>query len=201
MAIVFPEHFDLARIEKARVFSKAAHTAAGNIRKFTNTDYHHHPESVVAILMHVPGVTENMVIAAYLHDVLEDTKVKRRHIFEEFGFEVLQLVLGLTDISIAADGTREIRKMIDRAHLAGQNIDVKNIKVADLIHNGKDIVNKDAGFAKIFIPEMELVLEVMTEADPDLLKIALKIPKDYHSAIRNVEKQRKQKQEAAANVS
>lgn len=184
MPIVFPEQFNLARIEKARVFSKAAHTAAGNIRKFANTDYHHHPESVVAILMHVPGVTENMVIAAYLHDVLEDTKVKRRHIFEEFGFEVLQLVLGLTDISIAADGTREIRKMIDRAHLAGQNIDVKNIKIADLIHNAKDIINKDAGFAKIFIPEMELTFPILEAGDPELFAELKDIVKRYHEKVR-----------------
>lgn len=192
MKHVYPKEFDLVRIEKARIFSKAAHTAAGNIRKYGNSDYHHHPDAVVGILLaHATGVTEDMVIATYLHDVLEDTKTRARHILEEFGFDVLRMVLGLTDISVAADGSREVRKTIDRAHLAGQQWDVQTIKVADSIHNGEDIVSKDAGFAKLFIPEVELLLAVLVHADAKLLVRAKKIVKDYHAHIANVIKQKK----------
>lgn len=44
----------------------------------------------------------------------------------------------------------------------------KTIKLADLISNSKSICEHDKDFAKVYIKEKELLLEVLTEGDPTL---------------------------------
>lgn len=55
-------------------FARVAHAAVGQLRKYTNEPYIVHPLEVARIVKSVPH-DSNMVMAAYLHDVLEDTKI------------------------------------------------------------------------------------------------------------------------------
>lgn len=158
-------------VERARVFATAAHAAVGQRRKYTDEPYIVHPAEVAAIVA-AAGGTDEMVAAAFLHDVVEDTQVTHQDILDEFGSEVAELVGWLTDVSCPEDGNREVRKALDRAHSAAAPAAAQTVKVADLISNTKTIVQFGGGFAKVYLAEKRLLLEVLTRADPALLERA-----------------------------
>jgi (p)ppGpp synthase/HD superfamily hydrolase len=158
-------------VERAKVFATAAHAAVGQTRKYTGEPYVVHPMEVAGLVESVGG-TEAMVAAALLHDVLEDTGVTVDVLEEQFGSEVADLVLWLTDISKPGDGNRSTRKALDRQHSAAAPAAAQTVKVADLISNTRSIVAHDPGFAKVYLEEKRLLLEVLTRADPTLLTMA-----------------------------
>lgn len=148
-------------IEKARVFATAAHAAAGNVRKYTGEAYICHPREVAGLVASVTGQHPEMVAAAWLHDVVEDTGVSIDLIYAEFGQCVGNLVSGLTDVSRPEDGNRAARKAIDREHIAKQSPACQTIKLADLISNTKSIVARDPEFARVYLQEKLQLLEVL----------------------------------------
>ncbi len=154
--------------EKARIFAVAAHSAVAQLRKYTNEPYIVHPAEVVSILKTAPH-TEAMIAAAWLHDVVEDTGVTIETIRAEFGSEVSDLVGWLTDVSRPDHGNRAARKAVDRAHTASAPAEAQTIKCCDLISNTRSIVRHDPEFARTYLAEKRLLLEVMTRADPSLL--------------------------------
>ena len=158
-------------VEHARIFATAAHAAVGQTRKYTGEPYVVHPIEVASIVKNAGG-TEAMVAAALLHDVLEDTGVTFDLLVDQFGSEVAELVLWLTDVSRPEDGNRSTRKALDRQHSAAAPADAQTVKVADLISNTRSIVAHDPGFAKTYLEEKRLLLDVLTKADPLLLTVA-----------------------------
>ena len=160
-------------VERARVFATAAHAAVGQTRKYTGEPYVVHPIEVSELVASVNG-TEAMVAAALLHDVLEDTEVTVDLLEEQFGSKVADLVLWLTDISRPEDGNRSARKALDRQHSAVAPAAAQTIKVADLISNTRSIIAHDPGFAKVYLEEKRLLLDVLTRADSTLLAMARK---------------------------
>jgi (p)ppGpp synthase/HD superfamily hydrolase len=154
--------------DRARTFATAAHAAVAQLRKYTNEPYIVHPAEVVAILKTVDH-TEVMIAAAWMHDVVEDTGVSIELVRAEFGSEVSDLVGWLTDVSRPEQGNRSVRKAIDRAHTAAAPAEAQTIKLCDLISNTRSIVEHDAEFARVYLAEKRLLLEVMTKADPDLM--------------------------------
>lgn len=159
-------------VEKARVFATAAHAAVEQVRKYTGEPYIVHPKEVMEIVRGVPH-TENMLAAALLHDVLEDTGVTYGDLHEEFGSTVADMVLWLTDVSKPEDGNRATRKALDRQHIAAAPAEVQTIKVADLIANTRSILAYDVEFAKVYLEEKRLLMEVLVKADPSLRERAL----------------------------
>jgi (p)ppGpp synthase/HD superfamily hydrolase len=155
-------------VEKARVFATAAHAAAAQLRKYTNQPYIVHPAEVAHIVAMTEGTTVEMIAAAWLHDVVEDTGVTLEIIKAEFGSEVAELVGWLTDVSRPEQGNRATRKAIDRAHTAMAPAEAQTIKLADLISNCRSIVEHDATFAKTYLEEKRLLLEVLTKGDATL---------------------------------
>lgn len=158
-------------VERARVFATAAHAAVGQTRKYTGEPYIVHPAEVAAIVA-AAGGTNEMVAAAFLHDVVEDTGVSNDDVRAEFGNEVADLVAWLTDVSRPEDGNRKVRKAIDREHSASAPAAAQTVKVADLISNSSTILQFDPGFAKVYLEEKRQLLAVLTKADPDLLSRA-----------------------------
>lgn len=158
-------------VERARLFATAAHAAVGQTRKYTGEPYVVHPIEVSELVASVGG-TDAMVAAALLHDVLEDTDVTVDLLEAEFGSEVADLVLWLTDVSTPEDGNRSTRKALDRQHSAAAPAAAQTIKVADLISNTRTIVEFDPGFARTYLAEKRLLLDVLTRADPTLLEMA-----------------------------
>ena len=140
-------------------------------RKYTGDPYIVHPIAVSEIVKTVAH-TDEMVAAALLHDVVEDTPVTIDEIKIKFGSKVAELVGWLTDISRPEDGNRKTRKTLDRKHSAEAPADAQTIKVADLIHNTDSIERHDPSFWKVYKQEKIALLSVLTKADPTLVRIA-----------------------------
>ena len=158
----------MTMVERARVFATAAHAAVGQVRKYTFEPYIVHPTEVASIVATVPH-TDEMLAAAYLHDTVEDTGVTILDIQIEFGNEVASLVSWLTDVSRPEDGNRAVRKARDREHIAMAPAGAQTVKLADLIANTRSIVKHDAAFAKTYLAEKRLLLEVLTRGDAVLM--------------------------------
>lgn len=89
---------------KAKEFATRAHT--GQLRKYTGTPYIEHPEAVVELVRSVEH-TEEMLAAAWLHDVVEDCGVTFGELCDYFGWGTYDLVYHLTDVSHPTDGKQK----------------------------------------------------------------------------------------------
>jgi RelA/SpoT family (p)ppGpp synthetase len=125
---------DVARVAEAYRFSGAAH--AGQTRQ-SGEPYISHPLAVAEILAgwHLDG---QALVAAMLHDVMEDTSVTKAEISDTFGKPVADLVDGVSkldkiEFQSAEDAQAEnFRKML----LAmARDVRVILIKLADRLHN------------------------------------------------------------------
>ena len=154
-------------VAKARVFATAAHRAIGHRRKYTGACYTVHLEEVAALVASIGG-TPDMVAAAWLHDVVEDTHITQADIIDHFPAPVAELVEFLTDVSKPEDGNRKLRKAKDRDHLAGASLDAQRIKVCDLMSNARDICQHDQDFGRVFLHEKIALLDAMTKIPSDL---------------------------------
>ena len=157
--------------ERAKDFATRYHGSIDQRRKYTDEPYIMHPAAVVELVRSVDH-TEAMIAAAWLHDTVEDTPATLDEVERVFGGTVAALVEMLTDVSKPTDGNREKRKAIDRAHTAKASPEAKTIKLADLIDNTRSIVARDPKFAKVYLAEKALLLEVLREGDAELWKIA-----------------------------
>lgn len=157
--------------ERARAFATAAHGSIGQLRKYTGEPYIVHPIAVAEIVRTVPH-SEEMIAAALLHDVVEDTPVTVEEIAAEFGPVVADLVGWLTDVSKPEDGNRRTRKHMDLLHTAKAPAAAKTIKLADLIDNTKSIARHDPSFWSVYRREKMALLEVLKEGDAALWKEA-----------------------------
>lgn len=147
----------------AKVFATAAHAAIDQRRKYTNAHYITHPESVAGLVESVEGHTVDMVCTAWLHDVLEDTRVSFEVLDAVFGSDIAEMVRLLTDTPTEY-GNRAKRKAADRDRLAQSPGSVQTVKVADLIDNTSTIVQYDPE-----LDEKRRLLEVLDKADSGLM--------------------------------
>jgi (p)ppGpp synthase/HD superfamily hydrolase len=152
-------------VQRALEFATLAHGVQK--RKYTGVPYIVHPIEVMEIVKTVPHDDE-MLAAALLHDVVEDTDVTIEEIVDAFGDDVASLVADLTDVSKPEDGNRKLRKGLDRDHSAASSSRAQTVKLADLISNSADILVNDPKFAKVFLAEKELLLEVLVKGNVDL---------------------------------
>ena len=160
------------RIQHATVFATQAHS--GQKRKYTGDDYIVHPIAV-AELVRENGGTENQIIAALLHDTIEDCDTTYGDLVRAFGKEVANLVLELTDEfthEMYPDDNRAQRKAWETARLANVSHEAKLIKLCDMIDNTSTIVEHDPGFARVYLGE-KLALYSAMQLDvlfPDVKK-------------------------------
>ena len=130
---------DSERVKRAVEVAKSAHE--GQFRK-TGEPYIVHPLAVKKILEEW-GMDEDTIIAGILHDTVEDTDLTLDDIRKEFGDSVAFLVDGVTKLSTARDGMRDIDTYLPatkdnflRLMIAlGDDIRVLIIKLADRLHN------------------------------------------------------------------
>lgn len=143
---------------KAKQFAIEAHDSIGQVRKYTGEPYHVH---VIAVAELVQSVTsdEEIIAAAYLHDVLEDVAPSMSRygadvIRQEFGERVLSLVLELTDVYTKENFpelNRKQRKALEADRLSRVSYSAKIIKRADLFDNNKSITG--TSFEKVWLEE------------------------------------------------
>ena len=164
------EDDELTTVQRAEMFAQQAHK--DHKRKYTGDPYYVHLDEVRRIVKGAGG-NEDMQAAALLHDTVEDTSVTSADIIKEFGPRIAKLVVELTDVSKPEDGNRAVRKGIDRDKLAGVSAEAQTIKYADLISNGKDIMQNDPKFAKVYMKEKADLLRVMTKGNSNLRSAAL----------------------------
>ena len=123
---------DLALLERAYAVADKWHT--GQMRK-SGDPYITHPLAVTTILDDI-GMTEPTLVAALLHDTLEDTPYSLAELRADFGDEVAELVDGVTKLDKVQYGdsaqAETIRKMIVAM---SRDIRVLVIKLADRLHN------------------------------------------------------------------
>ena len=121
-------------ILRAYEFAKVAH--AGQFR-VSGEEYITHPVEIAYILAEMK-MDNTTIVAALLHDVIEDTKYDYDDISEEFGNEVASLVDGVTKITQLVYSTKEEQQIESsrKMFLAMANdIRVVIIKLADRLHN------------------------------------------------------------------
>ena len=127
------------RVLRAVELAKKAHD--GQFRK-TGEPYIVHPMAVKKILEEW-GMDEDTIIAGVLHDTVEDTSVTLDDIRKEFGESVAFLVDGVTKLSTARAGMRDIDTYLPETRdnflrlliALGADIRVLIIKLADRLHN------------------------------------------------------------------
>ena len=153
-------------VERARIFAIAAYEAVGQIRNGIGK-----PAGVAAIVESVPHTPE-MVAAAWLHDVVEDTGVSLATIKREFGPIVGRLIEELTDVYKPGDSNQTVRKKINLAHTAKASPAGQTIKLADIIHSCQATNLSEPGFAKVWLAEKARQLAVLTKGDSSLRAVA-----------------------------
>lgn len=155
----------MTKLDQAIEFATEAHR--GQVRKYTNAPYIMHPMAVMHIVKTVQH-TDEMLIAAVLHDTVEDTAVTMQDINDKFGTVVGMYVEYLTDISTPEDGNRKLRKRKDALHYARGPAEAQTIKVADFIHNTQDIKMFDPKFWEVYKVEKWEALQYLQKADRGL---------------------------------
>ena len=159
-------------ISRATRFADDAHR--GQLRKWTEEPYIFHPLEVAQIVSTLINDSE-VVAAAILHDVVEDTDVTIEQIEAEFGSRVAKLVDEVTKTSVPEDGNRATRKDKDRLHYSSGSYESQTIKLADIISNSEDIVQCNAKFAVKYLPEQRALAESLTAGHAQLREKALEI--------------------------
>lgn len=123
------------RYDEALSFARAAH--AGALRKGTDIPYITHPIETAHIAAEMTD-DEDVIIAALLHDIIEDTPYTADDIEERFGRRVSGLVLEESENKRrgeSAASTWLVRKQETIDHLKNASIEVKLIALADKLSN------------------------------------------------------------------
>jgi len=151
-------------IKKAARFAEQAHQ--GQVRKYNKAPYITHPARVALETSKLDGVTEEMVAAAWLHDVVEDTPTPIETIRKEFGEKVAELVKWLTNDPKVPGENRAARKKKAAVRLAAAPKEAQKIKMLDRMDNlGEMDLAQDPGFARIYLQESLDLFYAVANAD------------------------------------
>jgi (p)ppGpp synthase/HD superfamily hydrolase len=120
---------------EARRFAREIHkdlsinTISGDVRP----QFEHLQE--VVDLVWASGGSDVEIVAAWLHDMVEDTHITLEVIEEKFGKEVMEIVDGLTDPIHFKNFKNAERKQMQADRIAGKSEGIRRIKLADQIAN------------------------------------------------------------------
>lgn len=129
---------DIAVILAALKFSAQKHRDQRR-KDAVQTPYINHPIEVADLLWRVGKVHDlRALVAALLHDIIEDTETSPGEIERLFGGEVLSLVLEVSDDKRLP---KAIRKSLQIRHAPNLSLHAKAIKLADKICNTLDITH------------------------------------------------------------
>ena len=146
------------KIAKAHKYAQVAHE--GQTRTGSGEPYFNHVLRVADNLSKTFSDTE-MICAAYLHDVVEDTEKTIEDIQREFGDVIAGYVAWLTKTTVHVMGNRETRRKVDRAKLALAPLNAKIIKLYDMYDNLSDLEVLDDSFAEKYREEKRKLLDVL----------------------------------------
>jgi guanosine-3',5'-bis(diphosphate) 3'-pyrophosphohydrolase len=120
--------------------SYAARQHTGQTRKGERAEpYINHPLEVANLLANVGKVNDiDILIAAILHDTVEDTGTTKDDLVKRFGERVAGFVMEVTDDKTLPKAERKLKQIEHAAHLTPE---AKQVKLADKISNITDITN------------------------------------------------------------
>jgi len=121
-------------VYRAYLFSAEAHEGQ---HRMSGEPYIYHPVAAARILAEL-GLDHKSIIAAILHDVIEDTPTAKDQIAREFGNEVAELVDGvskLTQIEFESQAEAQAENFRKMILAMVRDIRVILVKLADRLHN------------------------------------------------------------------
>lgn len=127
-----PEQVNLVR--RAYYYAEQAHD--GQLRS-SGEHYVTHPLAVATVLANM-HMDHQSLMAALLHDVIEDTGIPKEAIVEQFGSSVAELVDGVTKLTQMKFGTKaeaQAENFQKMAMAMARDIRVILVKLADRLHN------------------------------------------------------------------
>ncbi len=124
-------------IHKAAEFAREKHT--GQKRK-DGSDYIHHPLRVCLILLELGKLTSaDLLCAALLHDVVEDTDTEVDDLVGDFGSKVSDLVRSLTLADLREGQTKSDRDKSHFSSLSWESRDAQILRSVDRLDNITDM--------------------------------------------------------------
>lgn len=197
---------DIKKIEQAYLYAKQLHEGQYRI---SEEPYIVHPVEVAKILVDLK-VDTNTVIAAFLHDVLEDTDTKPEEIETNFSKDVLHLVQGVTKLGKLQFKSTEERQAENfrRMFIAMANdIRIIFLKLADRLHNMRTLnfmaANKQQKIAQetldIFAPLANRLGIGKIKAELEDLSLRYLHPDKYYE-IAQLVSQKKAERELTVNL-
>ncbi|MFP7696061.1 RelA/SpoT family protein [Trueperella sp. LYQ143] len=145
MAAIGNRKLDIQRI--LRAYDVAEHAHAHQKRK-SGEPYITHPVAVATILAEL-GMDEDTLVAALLHDTVEDTSYSLKQLTKDFGPTVALLVDGVTKLDKVEYGdaaqAETVRKMVIAM---AKDIRVLLIKLGDRLHNARTWKYVESGSAQ-----------------------------------------------------
>lgn len=169
----------VATISGAREFAEKAHK--GQKRSFSDEPYVNHPYSVAKILYDM-GASTDLVIAAILHDTLEDTPVTMFELEAEFGAMITSLVWWVSEPSKIEESkhrkpTKHQRKAEFNSKISAAPTKAQTLKAADILHNTLDMIkygHMNTGRAERFAIAKRTTTHLLKGANKELLKKVFK---------------------------
>lgn len=132
------------KYEEAKMFAVRNH----GLQEYDGFPYHKHLQDVVDVIVEF-GYHGKYIIAAWLHDILEDCPVSYNDIKKNFGEEVAEIVYCVTD---ELGRNRKERKGKTYPKIRS-NPDAIIIKLADRIANLQNCLDKNHGMLNAYVKE------------------------------------------------
>ena len=162
-------NFETDFLNEVYDYANEAHQEVNQVRKYSGEPYIVHPLEVAKTLEGL-GYSSDVIAAALLHDVVEDTNRTLEDIESNFGSNISSLVEMVTDVSKPEDGNRKARKALDCQHLYLASKEGKAIKLADMLSNAPTIISNNFGFAIKWMAEAENNYNVVKDGNEHLAK-------------------------------
>jgi (p)ppGpp synthase/HD superfamily hydrolase len=129
---------NLSKLLEAATFAAQKHIGQNRKGK-DEAPYINHPLEVANLLVNVGKVDDyDTLIAAVLHDTVEDTDATREEIAERFGEKVAAIVMEVTDDKSLPKQERKQKQVEHAPHLSTE---AKQLKMCDKISNITDVMN------------------------------------------------------------
>lgn len=194
---------EFQELKAAYDFSAAAHEGQ---KRQTGEPYFIHPCAVVNVLVDLGFDDVSTLVAAFLHDVLEDTPVTSDELEQKFGKEVLELVEGVTKldkikfVSAEDEQAENLRKMF---FAMAKDYHVIIIKLADRLHNMRTLdalkPEKQIKIAtqslKIYAPLAGRLGLSFVKCELEDLAMRYLYPDDYYELVEFIKTKSKERQQ------
>lgn len=198
---------DIEKIERAYLFAAKLHDGQYRI---SEEPYIIHPIEVAKILTEL-RLDTNTIIAAFLHDILEDTDTAPEEIESRFGDDVLKLVNGVTKLGKYQFKSKEERQAENfrRMFIAmAEDVRIIFLKLADRLHNMRTLnymaANKQKRIAQetldIFAPLANRLGIGKIKAELEDLSLRYINPEKYYEIAKLVAQTKKDRDKVVSSL-